>query len=85
MTRRAGQIILLGADRCGRLNGPMEMLPMMLDSLAAYPSWFVVACVTVVLAAGLWALVKVVKWMIYALMALVILGGFTLMAWLLVQ
>jgi hypothetical protein len=63
----------------------MEMLPMMLDSLAAYPSWFVVACVTVVLAAGLWALVKVVKWMIYALMALVILGGFTLMAWLLVQ
>jgi len=63
----------------------MEMLPVMLDSLAAYPLWFVAACVTVVLAVGLWALVKVVKWMLYALLALVLLGGFSLMGWLLVQ
>ena len=40
---------------------------------------------TVVLAVGLWALVKVVKWMIYALMALVIVGGLGMVVWLLVQ
>ncbi len=83
--RRAGQIILLGADRRDRLNGRMELLPVMLDSLAAYPSWFVVACVTVVLAVGIWALVKVVKWMLYALLALVLIGGLGMVVWQLVQ
>ena len=76
---------MLGAGRRDRLNGRMEMLPVMLDSLAAYPAWLVVACVTVVLAVGLWALVKVVKWMIYALLALVLVGGLGMVVWLLVQ
>ena len=63
----------------------MEMLPVMLDSLAAYPWWFVAACVTVVLAVGLWALIKVVKWLLYALLALVLVGGLGMVVWLLVQ
>ncbi len=63
----------------------MEILPVMLDSLAAYPTWLVVACTAVVLAVGFWALVKVVKWMLYALLALVLVGGLAMVVWLLVQ
>jgi hypothetical protein len=63
----------------------MEMLPTMFDSLAAYPRWFVAACVTVVLAVGIWALIKVVKWVLYLLLALVILGGLVAVGWLLMQ
>jgi hypothetical protein len=55
----------------------------MLDSLAAYPPWLVAACATVVLAVGLWAVIKVVKWVLYLLLALVILGGLGAVAWLL--
>lgn len=61
----------------------MDSLNVMLDSLAAYPPWLVAACATVVLAVGLWAVIKVVKWVLYLLLALVILGGLGAVAWLL--
>jgi hypothetical protein len=62
---------------------PIEHLPtLMLDSLAGYPRWFVAACLTVVLAAGLWATAKLLKWSLYLLVALVLLAGLAVTAWL---
>lgn len=62
---------------------PIEHLPtLMLDSLAGYPRWFVAACLTVVLAAGLWAIAKLLKWSLYLLVALVLLAGLAVTAWL---
>jgi hypothetical protein len=62
---------------------PIEHLPtLMLDSLAGYPRWFVAACLTVVLAAGLWTIAKLLKWSLYLLVALVLLAGLAVTAWL---
>ncbi|MEO6874041.1 MAG: hypothetical protein ABI222_04390 [Opitutaceae bacterium] len=55
----------------------------LLDSLASYPHWFVAACVTLVLAAVIWVLAKLLKWGLYAIMALVLVGGLGVTVWLL--
>lgn len=55
----------------------------LLDSLASYPHWFVAACVTLVLAAAIWLLAKVLKWGLYALVGLVLVGGLGATIWLL--
>lgn len=57
----------------------------MLDSLAAYPRWLVVACLTVLLAVAIWVMIKVVKGVLYVLLVLVILGGASTVVWLLLQ
>lgn len=45
------------------------------DSLAGYPRWLVLACVTVLAAAALWLLAKVLKWSLYLLAILVLVAG----------
>ncbi|MEI7553251.1 MAG: hypothetical protein WCL24_13070 [Verrucomicrobiota bacterium] len=55
----------------------------LLDSVASYPHWFVAACLTVVAAAALWVLAKVLKWGLYLLIGLVLLGGAATTVWLL--
>ncbi|MCX6944105.1 MAG: hypothetical protein NT173_04990 [Opitutales bacterium] len=55
----------------------------LLDSVASYPHWFVAACLTVVAAAALWILAKVLKWGLYLLIGLVLLGGAATTVWLL--
>jgi hypothetical protein len=57
-------------------------LSLMLDSLAGYPRWFVAACLTIVLAAVLWFVAKLLKWSLYLLLALVLLAGVAVTAWL---
>jgi hypothetical protein len=54
-----------------------------LDSLASYPHWFVVACLTLVAAAVIWLLAKLLKWGLYLLIALVLVGGLGASIWLL--
>jgi hypothetical protein len=62
---------------------PTPALPTksLLDSLAGYPPWFVAACLTLVLAAVIWILAKVLKWGLYALVALVLVGGAAVTVW----
>jgi len=62
----------------------MDTLRPILDSLGEYPRWFVIACVTLVAAAGLWVLSKVLKWTIYVLVALILLVGGGAVVWYLV-
>lgn len=52
------------------------------DSLAGYPPWFVVACVTVVAAVLVWVGAKLLKWSLYLLMALVLIAGLAMTVWL---
>ncbi|MEO6001613.1 MAG: hypothetical protein ABIZ04_16795 [Opitutus sp.] len=52
------------------------------DSLAAYPPWFVAACVTIVVAVLLWLTAKVLKWSLYLLMGLVLVAGAAATVWL---
>lgn len=61
----------------------MDALPPYLESLRAYPPWFVVACAAVAAAGGLWLLGKLLKWTVYALIAAVLLGGLLGVIWLL--
>ncbi len=57
----------------------------LLDSLASYPHWFVAACLTIVAAAVIWVLAKVLKWGLYLLIGLVLVGGAATTVWLLVH
>lgn len=54
----------------------------LLDSLAGYPRWFVVACATIVLAVAIWIFAKLLKWSLYLLMVLVLIGGLAATVWL---
>lgn len=55
---------------------PPKLPPTFFDSLADYPDWFVVTCVTVVMAVAIWVLVKLLKWALWlALIAVVVVGG----------
>ena len=55
----------------------------LLDSLAGYPHWFVAACLTLVGAAVIWLLAKLLKWSLYVFIALVLIGGAVTTVWLL--
>ena len=55
----------------------------LIDSLASYPHWFVAACLTIVAAAVIWLLAKVLKWGLYLLIGLVLTGGAATTVWLL--
>jgi hypothetical protein len=62
----------------------MDWLSRLLAPLAAYPRWFVVTCAVLVAAGAGWVLVKVIKWTIYVVILLVLLGLVLLaVAWLL--
>ena len=75
----------LGRAGRWRLNDGMSFsstTTTLLDSLAGYPQWFVMACLTVVGAVLLWLFAKVLKWSLYLLMAVVLIGGATATVWL---
>lgn len=54
------------------------------DSLAGYPQWLVMACLTIVAAVVIWLLAKLLKWSLYALMVLVLIAGLAATVWLIV-
>ena len=56
--------------------------PPMLDSLADYPQWLVVACGTIVVAAAIWVLMKLLKWTLWVLLFAVLAIGLGTAAWL---
>ena len=64
---------------------PTPLMPPkpLLDSLAGYPHWFVAACLTLVIAALIWLTAKVLKWTLYAVVAVVLIGGIGTTIWLL--
>jgi hypothetical protein len=57
----------------------------MLDSLADYPRWFVVACATIVLAVVLWIGMKLLKIALWLLIGTVLVVGLGAAAWLLIK
>ena len=52
-----------------------KVSPTVVDSLADYPHWLVVACVTIVAAVLIWLLVKVLKWTLWVILISVLLVG----------
>jgi hypothetical protein len=84
--RDAAQIILLGGSGARRLNDVVMPLPAsaapLLDSLAGYPPWFVAGCLTIVVAVAIWLFAKLIKWSLYLLMTLVLIGGLAATVWL---
>ncbi len=82
------KIILLGAAARARLRGgvlsalfSIAPTPTMVDSLADYPRWLVLACVTIVLAGAIWVLAKLLKWTLWLLLGAVLLTGLGTAAW----
>ncbi|ACB73344.1 hypothetical protein [Opitutus terrae] len=63
---------------------PPSLKPVV-DFLAGYPDWVVAAVLTVVAVLVLWILAKVLKWSLYLLMALVLIGGAIGTVWLLLE
>lgn len=53
-----------------------------MESLAGYPEWLVAACLTVVAAVAIWLVAKLLKWSLYFLMVLVLVGGVATTVWL---
>ena len=86
-----GKVALVRVD----LNLPMQdatvtddtrvraSAPTILDSLADYPRWVVVACATIVLAAAIWVVIKLLKWTLWLLLLSVVIIGLGTAAWLL--
>ncbi|MFI5356061.1 MAG: hypothetical protein ACHQ4G_01875 [Opitutales bacterium] len=60
----------------------MDSPPPYLDSLAEYPRWFVVACLALLAAVGLWVAAKILKWTLYLLIAAILIGGGVAAVWL---
>jgi hypothetical protein len=63
----------------------VDSLPPITDTLSAYPEWLVVLAGTLVLAVGIWLFMKVVKWLLYLVLALVLIGGVGWAVWLLLE
>jgi len=87
-----GQIILLG-DRAraglGRrvLHALLSQTPVppVLESLSDYPRWLVVLCVTIVLAAAIWVVMKLLKWTLWLLVLAVLVIGLGTAGWMLLR
>ena len=63
----------------------MEKLTPLFNSLADYPRWVVVACLAIVGALVIYVVVKLLKWSLYLLLVLVLVGGLGLAVWLLLH
>lgn len=88
----AGQIILLGGAARAGLRGSVLLAlltktsaPTMIESLADYPRWLVVACGTIVLAAAIWVVMKLLKWTLWLLLFAVLVTGLGTAAWLMMR
>ncbi len=62
-----------------------KVAPTVVESLADYPRWFVVVCVTIVAAVLIWLVMKVLKWTLWLLLITVLLVGGAAVVALLVQ
>ena len=63
----------------------MERLTSMFNSLADYPRWLVVACLAIVGALAIYVVAKLLKWSLYLLMVVMLVGGLGLAVWLLLR
>ena len=63
----------------------MTQTSTMLDSLADYPRWFVVACGTIVAAVLIWVTMKLLKLALRLLIFAVLVVGLGTAAWLLIK
>jgi len=52
-----------------------KVSPPVVESLADYPPWLVVACATIVAAVLIWLLVKALKWALWVLLIVVLVAG----------
>lgn len=52
------------------------------DAFAGYPRWLVAACLTIVAALAIWIIAKILKWSLYLLLVLVLIGGAAATVWL---
>jgi hypothetical protein len=89
VTAARGLFLLGGAARA-RLRGGVLIALLartapMLDSLADYPRWFVVACGTIVAAVLIWVVMKLLKLALWLLIAGVLVVGLGTAAWLLIR
>ena len=80
----------LGPLARGRLRGAVLLALIaktssMLDSLADYPRWFVVACGTIVAAVSIWVVMKLLKLTMWLLIFAVLVVGLATAAWLLLK
>jgi hypothetical protein len=55
----------------------------MVKSLADYPDWFVVACLTIVAAVAIWIFAKLLKLTLWLVLVCVLVGGGAAALWLL--
>ena len=77
----AGEAALRG----GVLLAVLAKTTTMLDSLADYPRWFVVACGTIVAAVVLWVGMKLLKLALWLLIGTVLVVGLGTAVWLLMK
>lgn len=54
-----------------------------LDALSGYPEWLVAAVLTIVAVVAIWLVAKLLKWSLYLLMVMVLVGGVIATIWLL--
>src|SRR5438309_954210 len=83
------QIILLGAAARLRLRD-IVLIALVKDSvtvvdLSGYPQWLVVSGGTLVVALGIWVLMKLLKLTLWLLLFVVLFGGLGWAGWLLIR
>ena len=54
-------------------------------SVASYPPWFVLACTTLAIVAGLWLLTKLLKLALWLALITALIGGAILVGWALIR
>jgi hypothetical protein len=70
---------------CAVLLALIAKTTTMLDSLADYPRWFVVACATIAAAVVIWLAMKLLKLTLWLLIFAVLVVGLGSAAWLLTK
>ena len=85
----AAQMIFLGVDDSARLRGGVLFADVVTNTyfvdLSAYPKWLVVFVGTLVAALLIWITMKLLKWTLWLLFFVVLVGGVLWTAFLLVN
>jgi len=82
---QSAQIILHGAAFSVLCFKMPESLKPLLNSLREYPSWFVALCLCLAGATAIYVLAKLIKFTLYALLILVLVGGLAVSIYLLIK
>jgi hypothetical protein len=79
-------MIFLGLAKCPRLGGGVLLAEVVSRAyfidLSAYPRWLVVLVGTLVVALVIWILMKLLKWTLWLLFFVVLVGGLMWAVWL---